>query len=199
MSSSFTLTPTKSKRIDLFVDESGQDTKGKLFVVAMVAVENSDEFRQRCEDLERSSGKGKLKWGHAQRQKRLVYLRAIISEAPAFGVTLFYSVFRQTTDYDGATIEGIARVIQRLKHLSLHVYVHVDGLAKVKQGNYKTRLRRLGCPVRKVSRIAKDENEPLIRLADALAGASAELLKYQESELNELFSQAERSGILIRL
>lgn len=193
------LTPTKSTRIELFADESGQDTKGKLFVVAVVAVKNSDEFRQRCEDLERSSGKGKLKWGHAQRQKRLVYLRAIISEAPAFGVTLFYSVFRQTTDYDGATIEGIARVIQRLKHLNLHVYVHVDGLAKVKQGNYKTRLRRLGCPVRKVSRIAKDENEPLIRLADALAGASAELLKYQDSELNELFSQAERSSILIQL
>ena len=191
------LTPTKSTRIDLFADESGQDTKGKLFVVAVVAVENSDGFRQHCEDLERSSGKGKLKWGRAQRQKRLVYLRAIISEAPAFGVTLFYSVFRQTTDYDGATIEGIARVIQRLKHLNLHVYV--DGLAKVKQGNYKTRLRRLGCPVRKVSRIAKDENEPLIRLADALAGTSAELLKYQDSELNELFSQAERSSILIRL
>ncbi len=192
-----TLTTTKSKRIDLYVDESGQDTRGKLFVVAVVTVENSDEFRERCEYLERSSGKGKLKWGHAQREKRLVYLHAIISEAPSFGVTLFYSVFRQTTDYDGATIEGIARVIQRLKRFDFHVYVYVDGLAKVKQSNYKTRLRRLGCPVRKVSRIAKDENEPLIRLADALAGASAELLKYQDSELNELFSQAEQHSILV--
>ena len=193
------LTSMKSKRIDLYIDESGQDTKGELFVVAVVAVENSDEFRQHCEALERFSGKGKLKWGHAQKEKRLIYLRAIISEAPSFGVTLFFTVFRRTTDYDGATIEGIARVIQRLKPLNLHVYVYVDGLAKVKQGNYKTRLRRLGCPVRKVSRIAKDENEPLVRLADALAGASAELLKYQDKELNEIFSQAARSGILIQL
>ena len=188
-----------SKRIDLYVDESGQDTKGKLFVVAGVAVENSDKLRQFCESLEKSSGKGKLKWGRAQREKRLAYLRTIISEGSSLDILLFYSVFRQTIDYDSATIEGIARVIQTLKRSSFHVYVYVDGLAKIKRGTYKTRLRRIGCPVKKVSRIRKDENEPLIRLADALAGASAELLKYQDSELNELFFQAVQNGILVSL
>lgn len=188
-----------TKRIDLYVDESGQDTRGKLFVVAGIAVENSDELREFCESLEKTSGKGKLKWGHAQREKRLVYLRTIISEGSSFGLVLFYSVFRHTTDYDSATIEGIARIIHTLKHSSHHVYVYIDGLAKIKRGNYKTRLRRLGCPVKKVSRIRKDENEPLIRLSDALAGASAELLKYQDKELSELFSQAEQNGILTSL
>ena len=197
MSNGSTSTAAKLKRVDLYIDESGQDTRGKLFVVAGVAVENSDKLRQFCETLERTSGKGKLKWGNAQKEKRLVYLRSIISEGSSFGVTLFYSVFRQTTDYDGATIEGIARMMQRLKRSAFHVYVYVDGLAKVKQDHYKTRLRRLGCPVRKVSRIGKDENEPLIRLADALAGASAELLKYQDSELEELFLRAEQRGILV--
>ena len=101
------ITPTdrKTKRIDLYVDESGQDTKGKLFVV--VAVENSDELRWCCESFEKSSGKGKVKWRSAYRERRLTYLRSIMSEGSSLGATLFYSVFRRTTDYDLATIEGL--------------------------------------------------------------------------------------------
>ena len=74
-----------------------------------------------------------------------------------------------------------------------------SGKGKVKCNPYKTRLRRLSCPVKKVSRVGKDENEPLIRLADALAGASAELIKYQNRELSALFSHAEQSGVLVPL
>lgn len=79
------------------------------------------------------------------------------------------------------------------------MYVHVDGLSKAKCNTYKTRLRQLSCPVKKVSSIRNDQNEPLIRLADALAGASAQLQKYRESELSKLFAQAEQSGIIISL
>ena len=192
-------TTVKGKRVDLYVDESGQDTRGKLFVVAIVAVENSDEFRQYCESFEVSSGKGKVKWRSAQRERRLAYLRAVISGAASLGVTLFYSVSRRTTDYDSVTIDGVAKVTRRLRVPGARVYVYVDGLAKSKCNVYKNRLRRLSCPVKKVIRIAKDENEPLVRLADALAGASAELEKYRDSELDELFSQAEQNGILVAL
>ena len=195
------ISPTENepKRVDLYVDESGQDTKGKLFVVAVVAVEKSDELRLRCESFEEASGKGKVKWRSAQRVRRLAYLRSVLSEGSSLGLTLFYSVFRRTTDYDSATIEGIAKSIRRLRTPGSHIYVYVDGLSKAKCNTYKTRLRKLSCPVKKVSRVRKDENEPLIRLADALAGASAELLKYQESDLNDLFSQAEQVGILVSL
>ena len=165
----------------------------------MVAVENSDKLRQYCESFEVSSGKGKVKWRSAQREKRLAYLRTVISGAASLGITLFYSVSRRTTDYDSATIDGVAKAIRRLRAPSARVYVYVDGLAKSKCNVYKNRLRRLSCPVRKVIRVAKDGNEPLVRLADALAGASAELLKYKDNELGELFSQAEQSGILVAL
>ena len=192
-------TTAKAKRVDLYVDESGQDTKGKLFVVAIVAVENSDEFRQYCESFEASSGKGKVKWRSAEKERRLAYLRTVISGAASLGVTLFYNVSRRTIDYDSATIDGVAKAIRRLKAPGSRVYVYIDGLSKSKCHVYKNRLRRLSCPVRKVIRVAKDENEPLVRLADALAGASAELEKYQDSELSELFSQAEQKGILVSL
>ena len=62
------------ERIDLYVDESGQDTQGELFVVSGVAVDNSEKARQLCKSIEITSGKGIAKWGRANRNKRLVYL-----------------------------------------------------------------------------------------------------------------------------
>lgn len=189
----------KRQRINNYVDESGQDTKGKLFTVAVVAVEDSDKFRQLCESAEEISGKRKKKWASAERSRRLDYLRAVIQEADSLNVTLFYSVFHKTTDYDAATINGIAKAILRLSPFNSDMYVYVDGLAKGKRSTYKTGLRRLSCPVKKVSGVRKDENEPLIRLADALAGAAGELLKYQASDLEILFSEAKRHGLLVQL
>ena len=193
------LMTAERKRVDLYIDESGQDTKGQLFIVAGVAVQDSDKFRQLCESFEKTSGKRKKKWASAKRDKRLNYLRAVIQEAASLNVTLFYSVFRKTTDYDTATINGIAKSILRLSPSNSHVYVHVDGLAKTKRGGYKTGLRRLGFPVKKVIRVAKDENEPLIRLADAIAGAAGQLLKHHSPDLETLFSEAKQRGILIEL
>ena len=188
----------KRQRYDLYVDESGQDTKGKLFVVAVVATENSDEFRQHCESLEQSSGKGKVKWRSAHKMRRLDYLCSIMLHSSSHKFKLFYSVFRRTTDYDSATIDGIASTIRKLRPIGSDVYVHVDGLPKSKRHVYKTRLRQLSCPVKKVTTV-KDENEPIIRLADAVAGASAALEKYENEELRQIFSSAEENEKLIIL
>ena len=195
-------TDVKPRRIDISVDESGQDTRGEFFIVAsiIIAAENRDEARQFCESLEKTSGKGKIKWASARRDKRSAYLYTAIQEADSLGVTFFYSIFRRTTDYDRATIEGIARAVHRLRHSASRVYVHVDGLTKPKCSDYKTRLRRLGCRrVRDVRGIKKTQNDPLIRLADALAGALGESRKYQDSQLAELFSKAEEDGTLVEL
>ena len=194
------------QRVDLYVDESGQDTKGRLFNVAVIAIEDSDKFRQLCQAAEEISGKGNTKWGKSDKNKRLVYLRTVIQYATSANVKLFYNIFRKTTDYDAATIEGIAKSIRVLRPSGSRVYVYVDGLTKTKRGDYKTRLRKLSCPVRKVSGVRRDENEPLIRLADAVAGASRDFLEHRESELREIdselreiFALALQQGILVEL
>lgn len=178
------------------MDESGQDTGGDLFIVAGVAVKDSDALRERCEYLERTSGKGRAKWGKADISKRLVYLRTLISSPRFRDVMLFSYVFRETTNYDNATIQSIAHTIDRLQPTDAQGYVNVDGLPKTKCHEYKTRLRKFGCSVKKVSGL-NDENEPLIRLADALAGASRDCLEYEDVELRKLFELAEQRGILI--
>ena len=191
----------KIKRIDLSVDESGQHTRGELFVVVTVVVpaKGGDEARQVYEALEESSGKGKAKWASAKRDRSLIYLHAAVQKAASLDITFFYSVFRQTTDYDGATVEGIARAVHRLHHSASRVYIHVDGLTKPKCSDYKTRLRKLGCRVKDVRGIRKRQNEPLIRLADALAGALSGSLKHPDSQLAKFLSQVEKDGTLIEL
>ena len=74
-------TAVNPNRLNLYVDESGQDTRGRLFIVAVVAVEKSDELSRLCESLEEVSGKGKAKWGKADKNKRLAYLRDVIQGA----------------------------------------------------------------------------------------------------------------------
>lgn len=199
MRNNLKLMAAQQKRVDLYVDESGQDTRGRSFYVAVIAIEDSDKFRQLCESAEEISGKRNTKWGKADKNKRLVYLRTVIQHAASCNVKLFYNVFRKTTDYDAATIEGIAKSIRVLRPSGSRVYVHVDGLTKTKRGDYKTRLRKSNCPVRKVSGIRKDENEPLIRLADAVAGALRDLLEHRGSELREIFALGLQQGIFVEL
>ena len=57
-----------------FVDESGRETEGRLFVVSVVLVGNErDELLEFCERVEKESGKGKFKWRKAEYNYRLEY------------------------------------------------------------------------------------------------------------------------------
>ncbi len=196
MSNNFELTAAKLKGIDLYIDESRQRIGGKRFIVAGAAVEDSNKFRQLCESLEITSNKGKVKWGKAKKNNRLAYLRAVISDERFRDILLFSYVFRETKDYVGATIRGIDLAVANLHPSDSAISVYVDGLIKNQYRAYQVRLRKLGCHVEKV-RGAKDENEPLIRLADALAGATRDLVENKDNELQEIFSLAVKHDILV--
>ena len=186
----------KPKRFDLHIDESRQRIGGEWFIVAGAAVEDSDKFGQLFESLEITSNKGKVKWGKANKNNRLIYLRTVFSDDRFRDILLFSYVFRETKDYVGATIRGIDLAVANLHPSDSAVSVYVDGLVKTQYREYQVRLRKLGCHVEKV-RGAKDENEPLIRLADAVAGATRDLIEDRDNELKELFSLAVKRGILV--
>ena len=196
MRSNSKLSAAKQQRIDLYIDESRQRIGGQWFIVAGVSVEDSNKFRQLCEFLERTSRKGVAKWGKANKDNRLAYLRAVISDERFRNILLFSYVFRETKNYVGATIQGIDLAVASFHPFDSPVYVYVDGLVKTQYKEYQVRLRKLGCHIEKV-RGAKDENEPLIRLADALAGATRDLLEHRDNELQEIFSLAVKRDMLV--
>ncbi len=139
------------QKLYCYVDESGQETKGKLFSVAVVVLSHQpNEWLALCERLEHSSGKGKFKWGTAKRELRLAYLRSVFAETKFRG-SLYFSIFRDTMGYDVATITAIAKAVQHIRPSErFTTLVYIDGLKKSRRLKYGSELRKLGIPTRKV-------------------------------------------------
>lgn len=188
------------EKLYCFVDETGQDTEGKLFIVAIVVTgKERDKLLEVCEKLEKETGKGKFKWGKADKKLRLRYLKNIFASG-LVKEKLRYSVFRNSRDYDLATIMAIAKAVKwkELRH-RYTTLIYIDGLMKTKRHEYGVQLRRLGIPTRKVQGVTKDENNPLTRLADAIAGFVRDALERKERGIEKLFGQALRDRVLVEV
>jgi len=69
-----------------------------------------------------------------------------------------------------ATILSIAKALKQAKYDQYKTVVLVDGLSKKKQKFVSSQLHKLKIKTEKVRGVRKDENDALIRLADAIAG-----------------------------
>ncbi len=183
-----------------YVDETGQDTGGRLFIVAIIVLaKDRDDRLMRCERAEAESGKGKAKWGRARSAQRLDYMRRIIEDA-AFRGCLCYAVSLETTLYDVATTQAIINAVQQQPSLKSHqMTVYVDGLSKTKRHWYARRLHQAGLVLDKVRGINRDENDALIRLADAVAGFVRDALYDGPSDALSLFRRGQESAALVEV
>src|SRR3989344_2612495 len=188
------------KKLYCYVDETSQDTQGKLFVVSVVVASNErDALMKLCEKIEKESGKGKFKWGKAEKKLRLDYVKRIF-KTKIFKGKLRYSVFRDTKDYDLATIVAVSKAIHFKEPAQGYTtLVYVDGLSKSKRHEYGSQLRKLGVPTRKVRGVTKDENNALTRLADAIAGFVRDALAKEQKDAEKLFELAKADKYLVEV
>src|SRR5687768_14070083 len=99
------------QKLYCYVDETGQETAGEIFIVSFVVIDKEkDQLLRLCEQLELISGKRKDKWGAAKHERRMRYLRHILADDRLKG-KLRYSLFRHTREYDASTVEGIAKAV----------------------------------------------------------------------------------------
>lgn len=181
-----------------YVDESGQDTRGSLFIVSIVLVDKEkDRATKLCEYMERASGKGHVKWIKANHSKRLEYIRYVLHEFFFIG-KLNFAVYRNSRDYFPLTVLTIARAIVANVQGTYKATVLIDGLPRAQQRWVGSELRHLHIQVRKVRGLRKEENDALIRLADAVCGFVRLALEGQKEAL-ELFERAKQSGFLREL
>ena len=183
-----------------YVDESGQETRGEIFIVTVVVLEEDrEQIRQFCEELEERTGKGVQKWRRSPYPNRQDYIREVLRNPNLTG-KLMYSVFRSTRDYGLATVLGISKAIRWHRPEEKHaVTIYIDALKKSSRSLYSTELRKLGIRTKKVMGIRKDENDTLTRLADALAGFLRDALGEESSKAVLLFQTAKRKGILVEV
>ncbi len=183
-----------------YVDENGQDTQGRVFIVSVIVVaKERDELLKFCEEIENETGKGKTKWRKSGYEQRLRYLRCIFRDE-RLRENFRYSLFTRTREYDLATIVGIAKAVNWKKSIEDYTtIVYVDGLSKTKRHEYSSELRKLGVSTHKLQGVMKDENNSLIRLADSLAGFIRDVLDGDSGEAKRLFEQVVKSKILIEV
>ena len=188
------------QKLFCYVDETGQDTRGEIFIVTVVVLEKErNRIIQICENLETSTGKGNRKWRSSSHEARMEYIQAILQNRELRG-SLMYSVFRRTRDYDLATILGISKAIHRHGPQEKHAAtIYIDALPKSRRRLYSTELRKLGVRTRKVMGVRRDENNPLTRLADALAGFLRDAIQEDSEEAVRLFHQARSKGMLVEV
>lgn len=141
----------------------------------------------------------KVSLSGAKHELRMDYLQRIFAERRLKG-NLRYCVFTGGTNYDDMTIRAIARAIA--PHLTVEpsvARVYVDALSRTKRRSYMQGLRLLGVSVKDVRGIAKDENDALTRLADALAGFVRDALEDTESEMARVLNAHKRQGIVVEV
>lgn len=178
-----------------YVDETGQDTRGKLFIVSVVVTEQErEQLRQLCEAIERDSRKGQRKWIKTAYNRRLAYIQRVM-EAPIFQGRLNFAVYQDAQDYTALTVRTIARALDAAGVEDYKATVFIDGLPRSLEQAVGLQLRLSGAHAKKVKGIKKDENDALIRLADAVCGLVRSAMEDQP-EMKVLFEQGIRAGVL---
>lgn len=153
-----------------FVDETGQDTQGNLFLVAVVLKEINGLplLEKRLEDIERSTGKNQRKWKKASRNIKRKYLEELV-QIKELRNSIFYATYRTSIEYSRLTSLTIAKAVLAKESKNYTVTIIIDGLNDKERDVVREELKKLKIKYRKI-RGMKDEQSAFLRLADAMAG-----------------------------
>jgi hypothetical protein len=159
------------KKFFVYIDESGQDTEGLVFVVSVLVLEKDElPVADILECIERESKKRNVKWNKSKHAHRKNYIEALL-EIPYLAVTIFFDTFRDSKEYIELTSLATAKaILKRAGKEDYKASVFVDGLKRKEVEVFSRGLRALYIRTRKVRGIKKDENNVFIRLVDALCG-----------------------------
>jgi hypothetical protein len=183
-----------SNKTYYFVDESGQDTKGVFFIVAVVIADKDLEaWIKVCEEIELESGKGKTKWTSSSFSRRLAYVDMILQNN-IFAGRLVYAINKEDQDYPGFTIKTISAAVKFTGGDSRKI-ICVDGLRKNQYVLYGKAIRKQGVTIEKVTGV-RDENNALVRLADAMSGFIRDACFDNHPKMCKLFDKAIAKGII---
>jgi len=185
-----------------YVDETGLDTKGEIFIVVVIIIEEErEQLEKDLEKLEISSGKGKRKWINTREKEKCAYLK-LLQEKKQLQRRIFYSEYINTIEYEKLTALTIKNAIEEyIFQNNIYEYkttVIIDGLNQKVGERIAVALRNEGIKTRKVKG-EKDENSALLRLTDALAGSIREAKEPRSIKTKNCISPLFKENILIEI
>lgn len=178
-----------------YVDETGQDTKGKFFLVSVVLIgaKPKEYLKSRLLKLEDRSGKKSLKWNGSSFEARTDYLNGLL-EIKELYRCLRFCYFKNSLDYSYLKACAIARTLQGATG-ECKVTVLMHGLLKKKEQRIIPQvLRRSKIRFSKIRGLKKDDC--FIRLADSLAGFLRDYVE-EQNYTEVIYESLKKKGFII--
>lgn len=159
-----------TQKLYCFVDETGQDTAGKLFLVAIVLkeVNQLESLERKLEGTEKRSGKKQAKWKRTKKEIKKKYLEELL-QIKELRKSIFYSIYENTTEYTSLTSFTVAKAVLSKCNKDYTVTVVIDGLNDKERDVVRNELKKLKIKYNKI-RGMKDEQNIFLRLSDAMVG-----------------------------
>ncbi len=160
----------KSHKLYVYVDETGQDTRGTFFLVAVVVLgQERESISKKLLDIEDKSLKRNAKWHKSRHEYRVRYIEALCDIRSLSG-KIFYEVSYNHQKYIELSSHAAAMAILRQALSKYKALVFVDGFNRREMAIFRSGLREMQIRTKKISSVKKDESNEFIRLADALCG-----------------------------
>ena len=179
-----------------YVDETGQDTAGALFLVTVVLKEVAelDFLEKRLEEIEVGTGKKQLKWKKVSNKVKKSYLKEIV-RLKELKRAVYYSIYRSSKQYSKLTSLTIAKTVLSKGLDSYSVNIIIDGLNNKEREIVRGELKTLRIKYGKI-RGMRDQQSVFLRLADAMAGFLRDI---EEEKLytSEFVTSFKNSEILV--
>lgn len=178
------------QKLYCYVDETGQDASSQFFiVVAIVSSGDQHALRERLIQIEKKAKTGHRKWHKSKSERRIAYLRQVLNERICEN-GVHFGYFQKPLPYFLPILEALETAIKSKAEKDYQAIISIDGIDKKKAAELTNALRLRGIKLRFV-RGARDESEPLIRLADMWAGCLRGAFSGKKEE-KEIYDKALR-------
>lgn len=183
------------QKLYCYVDETGQDASSQFFiVVAIISSGDQHILRERLIQIEKKAKTGHRKWHKSKTERRLAYLRQALNERICEdGVHFGY--FQKPLPYFLPILEALETAIKSKAEKDYQAIISIDGIDKKKAAELTNALRLRDIKLRFI-RSARDESEPLIRLADMWAGCLRGAFSGKKEE-KEIYDKALRQNYFL--
>lgn len=163
--------PKPTAKLYVYVDETGQDTSGRLFLILAVVFESEQRFSldDQLVDIERVSKKGTTKWHAATSERRQKYLARLPVILRIIG-PVYWRQWQAGTSYIERMGEAVVAAVRHkdpLQHAEL--FIVLDGFNWQELTVVKGIFRSHHVRWRKIVG-GREESSPGLRLADSLVG-----------------------------
>ncbi len=178
-----------------YADETGQDTNGRFFLVAVVIKESEkiENLEKQLLSLEKSSGKRIAKWRRTDLKAKKLYLNGLLELTELWG-SICYSSYENAKNYTPLVSLTIAKALLQKTPDDRIVRIIIDGLNNKERDVVRSELKKLKIRYDNI-RGMRDESSVFLRLSDAIAGFLREVWE-KVPYTKEYLKTMEKQGVV---